>query len=210
MPEEENNSITDWLLKSISFIFHPIIMPVLGTVFYFSKSPRYLPNNIINAKLISLSILTILLPILIYFLLKTLGKTHSIYLKTSKERIIPLIINCVIILLVILRVLPSNQIVELYYFFIGILLSTLICLVLAILKFKASIHMIAISGVLMFAIGLSLHFGKNINGSLALITIITGAIATSRLHLKAHTAIELVFGFFIGITPQFIVFNYWL
>ena len=209
MPNTKN-SITDWLLKSISFIFHPIIMPILGTVFYFSKSPRFLPAELRHAKLISLSIFTILLPLLIYFLLKTLGKTYSIYLKSTKERIIPLFINSIILILIILRVVPSTQIIELYFFFIGILISTIVCLILAILKFKASIHMIAISGVFMFAVGLSLHFGKNLNGSLALFAIIAGAIATSRLHLKAHTPIELIFGFFIGFLPQLIIFQYWL
>ncbi len=198
------------ILKSISFIFHPIIMPLLGVIFYFSKSPRFFADELIRAKLISLSILTILLPILIYFLLKTLGKTHTIYLKTSKERIIPLVINSVIILLVIKRVLPSNQIVELYYFFIAILISTLSCLILAIMEFKASIHMIAIAGVFMFAFGLSLHFSININGSLALIAFIMGAIATSRLHLKAHSNIELIIGTFVGAVPQVILYNYWL
>lgn len=209
MPKN-TNSIIDWFLKSISFVFHPIIMPVLGTVFYFSKSPRFLPDEVRNAKLLSLSILTILLPILVYFLLKTLGKTNTIYLKTTKERIIPLFLNSVIILLIILRVVPSTQIIELYFFFIGILISNIVCLILALLKFKASIHMIAISGIFMFAIGLSLHFGKNINGSLAIFAIIIGAIATSRLHLKAHTPIELIFGFFIGLLPQLIILKYWL
>ncbi|MGB1209941.1 MAG: hypothetical protein ACPG41_00870 [Lacinutrix venerupis] len=200
----------NWLIKSISFIFHPIIMPILGVVFYFSKSPRFLPRHIIEAKLISLSILTIILPILLYFLLKTIGKTKSIYLETTKERIIPLILNVIICILILLRVLPSNQIIELYFFFIGILISNIICLVLAILKFKASIHMIAIAGVIMFAIGISVHFGKNLNGSLALFCLIAGAIATSRLHLKAHSNTELIFGFFIGLVPQLMVFQYWL
>ncbi|WP_290698794.1 hypothetical protein [Lacinutrix sp.] len=185
-------------------------MPLLGVVFYFSKSPRFIPQEAIEAKIISLSILTIILPILLYFLLKTIGKTESIYLKTTKERIVPLSLNIIISILIIIRVLPSNQIIELYYFFIGILISTIICLVLAILKFKASIHMIAIAGVLMFAIGISLHFGKNLNGSLALFCIIAGAIATSRLHLKAHTNIELIFGFCIGLFPQLLVLPYWL
>lgn len=185
-------------------------MPLLGVIFYFSKSPRFFANELIKAKLISLSILTILLPILIYFLLKTLGKTHTIYLKTSKERIIPLVINSLIILLVLKRVFPSNQIIELYYFFIAILISTLTCLILAVLEFKASIHMIAIAGMFMFALGLSLHFSINLNGSLALIVFITGAIATSRLHLKAHTNIELLIGTLIGAAPQVILFNYWL
>ena len=199
-----------WLLKSISFIFHPIIMPLLGVIFYFSKSPRYIPLEVMQAKIISLTILTIILPILLYFLLKTIGKTESIYLKTTKERIIPLSLNIIICVLIILRVLPSYQIIELYFFFIGILISTIICLVLAILNFKASIHMIGISGVLMFAIAISLHFGKNLNGSLALFCLIAGAIATSRLHLKAHTNVELIFGFCIGLFPQLSILSYWL
>ncbi|WP_299382489.1 hypothetical protein [uncultured Lacinutrix sp.] len=199
-----------WLLKSISFIFHPIIMPLLGVIFYFSKSPRYIPLEVMKAKIISLTILTIILPILLYFLLKTIGKTDSIYLKTTKERIIPLSLNIIICILIILRVLPSYQIIELYFFFIGILISTIICLVLAILNFKASIHMIGISGVLMFAIAISIHFGKNLNGSLALFCLIAGAIATSRLHLKAHTNVELIFGFFIGLFPQLSILSYWL
>ena len=200
----------NWLLKSISFVFHPIIMPLLGVIFYFSKSPRFIPRDVIEAKIISLTILTIILPILLYFLLKTIGKTKSIYLKTTKERIIPLLLNIIICILIVIRVLPSNQIIELYFFFIGILISNVVCLVLAMLKFKASIHMIAIAGIIMFALSISLHFGKNLNGSLALLFLIAGAIATSRLHLKAHTNVELIFGFCIGLFPQLLVLSYWL
>jgi hypothetical protein len=70
--------------------------------------------------------------------------------------------------------------------------------------------MIAGAGFFMFAIALSIHFKININGTIALMCIILGAIATSRLHLKAHTNIELIIGFFVGTIPQVIVLNYWL
>ena len=200
----------DKLLKSISYIFHPLIMPLLGVVFYFSKSPRYIGIEVIRAKLVSLFILTVLLPILLYFLLKTLGKVKSINLNTTKERIYPLVLNCVVILLVIKRIITPSQTIELYYFFVGILISNLSCLVLAIIKFKASIHMIAVSGVFMFFVALSIHFSININSTLALMAIIIGAVATSRLHLKAHTYKELLMGLFIGIIPQLILVSYWL
>lgn len=185
-------------------------MPLLGVVFYFSKSPRFIPLEIIQAKIISLFILTILLPILLYYLLKNIGRVHSIYLNTTNERLLPLFLNGCIIILILNRVLPPTEIIELYYFFVGILISTLACFILAILKFKASIHMIGISGVTMFYIALSIHFSININGTLALMFVLIGAIATSRLHLKAHTNIELLFGFFIGFIPQLILVNYWL
>ena len=70
--------------------------------------------------------------------------------------------------------------------------------------------MIASGGVLLFLIALSIHFNININSTLAIFFIIIGAIATSRLHLNAHTNIELLIGFFVGLIPQLIVLNYWL
>jgi len=200
----------DRILKSISFIFHPLIIPLLGVLFYFSKSPRFIPVEIVKAKIISIFILTIILPVLLFFLLKTLGKVKSIYLKTTKERIYPLILNSVVILIVIQRIITPSQIIELYYFFIGILISTMACLMLVIFKFKASIHMISISGLFMFFINLSIHFSINIMGTLALMSIITGTIATSRLHVKAHTYKELILGLFIGVIPQLILVSYWL
>ncbi len=198
------------LLKSISLIFHPLIMPFIGVLFYFAKSPRFIPEPTIKAKLFSIGILTVILPILLFSLLKTINKINSIHLNTTKERIWPLILNCAIIILILNRVLTQNEIPELYYFFIGILCSTLACLILAILKFKISIHMIGSAGLFMFMIAVGIHFKININGSIAAMCIIMGGIATSRLHLKAHTSAELVIGFFVGLIPQLIMLNYWL
>ncbi len=199
-----------FILKSISFVFHPLIMPLLGVLFYFSKTPRFIPVPVMKAKIFSIVILTIVLPILLFFLLRTINKVNSIYLKSTKERLIPLFINCVIIVLILLRVLTSNEIVELYYFFVGILCSTLTCFILAIFRIKASIHMIASAGFFMFAVAICIHYQININGTIALMMIILGGIATSRLHLKAHTNQELIIGLFTGLFPQLILLNYWL
>ncbi|MGB6267855.1 MAG: hypothetical protein WBF67_02500 [Olleya sp.] len=199
-----------WLIKSISFVFHPIVMPLLAIHFYFKKTPRFIPEELVYAKLISLFILSVLLPILVYFLLKTLGKVESINLKTTKERILPLVVNCVIIGLLLLRVFPINQIPELYFFIIGVLISNITCLLFAVFKFKASLHLVATGGVFMFFVAFAIHFSVNINGSLALIALITGAVATSRLYLKAHTSKELIVGLIIGIVPQLLLLQYWL
>jgi hypothetical protein len=198
------------LLKSISVVFHPLIMPLLGVIFYFSKTPRYIPEHVMKAKMFSIVILTIILPILLFLLLKTINKVDSIYLKSTRERLIPLFINCIIISLILIRVLKSNEIAELYYFFLGILFSTLVCLILAIFKIKASIHMIAASGFFMFAVALGIHYQININGTIALMMIILGAIATSRLHLNAHTNKELIIGVLTGLLPQLLLSNFWL
>ena len=185
-------------------------MPLIGVIFYFSKAPRYIPILIIKSKLVSIFILTIILPIILFFILKSTKKVESIYLENAKSRIIPLTLNCVIAILIVYKILPPNEFIELYFFFVGILLSTITCLILAIMKFKASIHMIAVGGVLMFFIALSIHFSINISGSIALLFLIAGAVGTSRLHLKAHNKVELLIGVLIGIIPQMILLNYWL
>lgn len=185
-------------------------MPLIGTAFFFSKSPRYLPEDLIEAKIFSIGLLTVLLPIMLYFLLKTLRKVKTVHLPTTKERILPLGLNCIIIFVIVEHILPKNEILELYCFFIGILLSTLTCLILAIFKFKASIHMIAVSGVFMFFVAISIHYNINIMGSIVLMILIAGAVATSRIHLRAHNNIELLMGVFVGIIPQLIMLNYWL
>ena len=199
----------NFLLKSISFIFHPLFMPLIGVVFYFSKSPRHLPQELIFNKLIALSILTIALPILVFFLLKTLGKAQSIYLKDVKERSLPLAINCGILIIILFRIFPNHQIIELHFFFVAILMSTITCFILALLKFRARLHMTAITGIFTFFLMIAIEYSININGTIALMFIITGAIASSRIHLKAHSNLELIVGCFIGIIPQIIVINYW-
>ncbi|MDO6759905.1 hypothetical protein Q4566_06805 [Tamlana sp. 2_MG-2023] len=142
--------------------------------------------------------------------MKILGKVESIHLSTAKQRILPLMLNCVILLLVIKKIVTPNQSIELYFFFVGILISNMACMCLAVFGFKTSIHMIGVNGLIMFFIALSIHYSININGTLALMAIITGAVATSRLHLQAHNSVELITGAFIGFIPQLILVPYWL
>lgn len=198
------------VLTSISYIFHPLLMPLVGIGFYYNLTPNFIQKNFISGKFIPLLILTIILPILLFLILKILGRANSIHLESTRERVVPLGVYCIILVLVLERVITVDQIPELYYFFLGILIASLSCLIMALLKVKASIHMIAVSGLFMFIIALSVHYSTNINGLLALMSIITGSVATSRLHLKAHNYKELLLGVFIGTIPQLVLINNWL
>jgi len=133
-----------------------------------------------------------------------------VYLETTEERKLPLFINAIIIYLIIVRVFPADEITELYFFFLGLLISNLLCLLLAVAKIKASIHMLAASAFFMFVVCLAYHFKINVNGTIAIILVILGAIGTSRLHQKAHTVLELVIGLCIGLIPQLILLKWHL
>ncbi|MCF4100296.1 hypothetical protein L1I30_01330 [Gillisia sp. M10.2A] len=198
------------LIKSASYIFHPLWMPFLGTLFYFTFSPRFFPLPLIKAKLLAIAITTLFIPIVFYYLLKNLGKASSFFLKDVKERRWPLFFYILLLGLNLYQILNVYNYPVLYYFFVGILFSILTAFILAWLKFKVSLHMIGHSGFLMFVIAMSIYFKLNLIYFIALTIVALGLTATSRLQLKAHTVTELFAGFFIGLLPQIIVFNYWL
>ena len=99
---------------------------------------------------------------------------------------------------------------ELYYFFVGILFSTITALLMVFFRFKISLHQMGIAGVTMFLIALSVHFIVNALLGIGVFFIINGWVASSRLHTKSHIYPELIVGFFIGLLPQLILLNFWL
>jgi hypothetical protein len=185
-------------------------MPLTAVCIYFWITPRYVADEFWYAKIFATVIMTIVIPILSYFMLKNLGLVTEIHLKNVRERIYPLLFQMIFTLLIVKIVFEGYELPELHFFFVSVLGSSLAALLLSVFKFKASLHMIGISGVLLFVIGLSIHFNTNILWLIALFVIACGATATSRLELKAHTPIELIVGFFVGAIPQFMGFAYWL
>lgn len=199
-----------YIIRSLSYIFHPLLMPIAGVLLYFQISPRFFNNSFLFSKLFATSIMTVIIPILSYYMLKNLNVVTEIHLKDVKERRYPLLMQLFFTFLLINIVFKGYEIPELYFFFVGILGSSLAALILVFAKFKTSLHMVGVSGLLTFIIGLSIHFNQNLLLLIALLIIGCGGTATSRLDAKAHTHIELIIGFFVGALPQLMSFKYWL
>ena len=141
-----------YVIRSLSYIFHPLLMPIAGVLLYFQISPRFFNNSFLFSKLFATVIMTVIIPILSYYMLKNLSLVTEIHLKNVKERRFPLLMQLLFTLLLINIVFKGYEIPELYFFFVGILGSSLAALILVLAKFKASLHMIGISGLLTFII----------------------------------------------------------
>ena len=200
----------NYFLRIGSYLLHPLLMPMLGSLLYFIITPRYFEPQIIQTKLFSVAIITALIPMVIFFLLKNLRVVDSIHLHTVNERKVPLMIQCLLLLLIIKLVFDPYDSPELYYFFVGVLFSGISALMMVFFKFKVSLHQMGVAGVTMFAIALSIHFQVNMLIWIALFFIANGWVASSRLHTLSHTKIELIIGFFLGVIPQLLVLNFWL
>lgn len=197
-------------LKAASYIFHPLIMPLLGTILYFSVTPRYIEWDLMRAKLLAIAIITIFIPIVVFFLLRNLRLVESVYLEQVKERKFPLMIQCVLLLLIIKMVFDPYDDREMYYYFVGILFSAFSALLMVFFKLKISLHQMGVAGLLMFLVGLSAHFKINLLVTISFFLFVNGWIASSRLNSGAHTYPELGVGFLLGALPQLILFNLWL
>ncbi|MAB39112.1 MAG: hypothetical protein CL528_03560 [Aequorivita sp.] len=199
-----------FFLKAASYIFHPLLMPLLGTLLYFNVTPRYLEPELMRANLFAIAIITIFIPLVVFFLLKNLRIVETIYLKDVRERKFPLMIQCILLLLIIKMIFDPYEDPELYYFYVGMLFSAFSALVMVLFRIKVSLHQMGVAGILVFLVGLSAHFKINLLVTISFFLFVNGWVASSRLNSDSHTYSELGIGLLLGAIPQLILFNLWL
>ena len=198
------------ILPIFSYIFHPIFVSLYGTFFYFLVTQSfYYPSQII-VSLVQVSILTLLLPLSLYFLFRSLGKVTSFTEASISERKMPIAAQAILLFVLLKFSVSRETIAELYFFFLGGFLSSIIVFLCVVLKFKASLHMLGISALTSFIYGLSNYYNLPFVNLIAFCIVIVGLVASSRLYMKAHTYSELVAGIVIGTAPQVYFYHYWL
>ncbi len=198
------------ILPFFSYVFHPIFIPVYAALYYFFLNDSYYSTPEKYIAVFQIIIITILLPILFFFVLRSVGQLDSIMISEISQRKIPLVMLCFLTILLVRKSITLDRFPELHFFFLGGLLSTVLALVLLFFRTKASLHLLAISALTLFFIGLSIHNqSRNINW-IAFLVFMNGVVASSRLEMKAHTLKELVIGFLLGSIPQLIFFYFWL
>ena len=150
------------------------------------------------------------MPIAFFYLLRTFGKIENVMLTDISQRKIPLLLQIMLFAVLIEKSITIDRFPSLYFFFVGGLLSTIIAFLLLYVKFKASIHMIGISSLTVFIIGLSIHNQINTINTVTFFVLMNGIVASSRLVMKAHSDKELLVGFLCGLIPQILLLYFWL
>ncbi|WP_165698048.1 hypothetical protein [Flavobacterium nackdongense] len=198
------------LLPFFSYLFHPIFIPVYAALFYFVFNDTYYSHPEKYFAIFQIVLLTIVLPLCIFLILRVTGQLNSIMIADISQRKIPLVLQCFLTIFLIRKCITLEHFPEFHFFFLGGLFSTIIALILLFFRTKASLHMIAISALTIFVIGLSIHNeSRNINW-IVFWVLMNGFVASSRLEMNAHTPKELVIGFLSGIIPQLILLPIWL
>lgn len=196
-------------LRFWSYLANPLFVPALVALWYF-LNVSFTDGLIIELKMYLILVLTAVLPMLIFAILKLLGVVKSIHLLDIKERRTPLAAYAILLLILIRGGFNDLTDLPLYYFFVGVLIATIVAFIMSIVHYKLSLHMMAMGGMIGFA--LMLHASLKIPSGfyIAILFIVAGLTATSRLSMKAHKNNELLFGLFTGLIAQIMTGIYYL
>jgi hypothetical protein len=198
------------LLVSFSYVFHPLFIPLMGTLIFLAISPIQYSEAQVLFLCLQVSLLTIFIPLAFYFWLKTVGKADSVMLQKVDQRRIPLFISCILLYLLAFKSITESILPELHYFILGGLLSNILTFLYLFMKVKASIHQMGIAALSCFVMGLSTHYQVDLTYGIAALLLLNGLVASSRLAMQAHTYTELAIGFGIGAIPQLALWWVWL
>ena len=191
--------------RFISYLFHPVFMPVLLSVVLWRLLPADfagMSQKTLLFRLISLASTTIFFPLLTVALLKALGFLQSIHMRVAKDRIIPLIATMTFYFWaqqVFSHLTDTPKIINILLLgaFWGIIL-----LFLASIFFKVSMHTTAAGGAIGIMIVMLVLSPINLLPALIATILIGGVVGTTRLILREHTPAELWLGYAIGIIVQ--------
>lgn len=192
--------------KFLSYFFHPINFPIIGTILFFLFIPKFIFKPQEYTILAVIFIGTYLFPILLLGLLKRFGMINSYHMVTIEERKFPTLLFISISFIIGHWLYKSSIIDILALFFFGYGLSLICASLFLYLKLKISLHTLAISGLIGFLIYFSYFYKINLIAILAILFVLGGLVASARLKLRAHRLNEVILGSIVGLTAQFIVY----
>jgi len=192
--------------KFISTILHPIVLPTLGVFIYFLFVSQSFEKRLQLIVLGLVFTLTYIIPLLMLLLLKKFRFIKDFQVSTIKERRFPIIFMMLLLYFLGNSIIQIPTIRNLGILFFGTSLSLTCIYVLFSLKLKSSLHLVSMGNMIGFFLIMTNINSLSMLPIIILLILLSGILASSRMYLKAHTPIELLIGFSLGIICQFIVF----
>jgi len=199
--------------KIISWVFHPVFVPVMVIWFLIYKHPWLFTgfDSMQKPRLLAMAaVMFTLFPLVTILLLKGLKFIDSIYLRTQRERVIPFI-ACMIWYFWIAYVwnnfgktgegfdIPHSAV----QFAFGAFISTVIGLMVNV-RMKVSLHAISMGVVLAFFVLMAMTQDLNFFVYLSIVILATGLVCTARFIVSDHTPNEIYAGLATGIVSLLI------
>jgi len=194
-----------------SVISNPLFIPLYALLVFYAAIGRYVMESRTAGILLVLFVFfTVLIPLLVYLLLKGMGIVKSIHLKDVSERRTPLLAYCVLILALIRITYDTGYMYELYFFLLGACMASFTAFVLSYMKYKISLHMIGMGGLTAATVLIMISYGISPIIWCVGLLIASGFTGSARLSVNAHKGHELILGYALGLSSQLVLLPQYL
>lgn len=203
------------LAQAVSYIFHPLLFPTYGAAVVLLVNPHmygYFGQKLHIVWLIIVFALTFVFPAIWLIMMKRLEMIDSMELHTSRERIIPFIATITFYLWTTWMFkpggnlkIPANELI--FLMMAGASIAGFIGFFINVFT-KVSIHTMSAGNMLGLALPLIRYSTYDLRLLLVLVILIAGAVGTARLILQVHTTRQVLLGYLIGFTAQFLAFTF--
>lgn len=186
--------------RSLSFILHPMLMPVYVLFFVFNGNSIFsvIPYGTKLYCYVVTIFAFLIMPLISLPLFRHLGLINSYDLEDKQERVYPILIAVAFAFLGfwLLGRLAYTNIVQQLYLVLIILLSAFSVVTL---RWKMSMHMTAIGGLCGFLLILGIKYAGDTRNSFMILLLLAGVLASCRLYLEKHTPVQVYVGFLFGL-----------
>ena len=191
------------LSQICSIVLYPMLMPVYG-ISLFCLAMKQLPATYIWFCLIGTVILTLIIPIILLLILKYRGQIDSLQIEDPTQRTLPYIYTlfCYGFWAYFLR-----GTLQLPVFLLLVVIGAIIALLAVTIinrKWKISAHLTGIGGLLGGICSFALNYSVLPLGLIMGVLALSLLLMYARLYLKAHTPMQVVCGFLLGLLSTFI------
>ncbi len=199
MPEKKQYA-GDALAKTVSVVFHPLLLPLYGLLILFSAPTLigYIPPAVKKILLIIILINNVILPFsfIPYFKLRNIISSWTI--DNRRERIIPLITTSFFYSITVFITFRYHIPAFIKSFILAV---AFLAIAVTIINFwwKISIHSAGSGALIALVVVLSIKMQAPLQWFLIAVILSSGLVLTSRLWLNSHSPKEVWSGFFLGL-----------
>lgn len=191
----------------LSVILHPVLMPTYALLVIFQLKTYIAfttPFQVKVAIYVVIVFNTLIMPVLISYLLLTRGYIRSFEMQRRQERIIPFFSNLVLMLIAYYMIKEIGVPKIFYLLLLGAAASVVIAIIINI-KWKISIHMIGIGGIVGMFFGMSTFLLADLRIPILISILVAGLLGSARLALNAHRPLEIYAGFLVGFFCEYLL-----
>lgn len=197
------------LSRALSWLLHPFVVPLYVIVFMLLTDGflSRLPDSVKNYLAWVVVLYAAIVPMLSIAFMRGLGLLKNFGLHSQRSRLLPLLVGAISYLLCAIT-LSDVAVATVVRKFV---LAAACCEVLALIVtpfWKISLHLICMGGVtamftLLSVAGAGQHFW-----ALVATILLSGALASARLHLGAHNPSQVAAGYFGGFVVAMLAIIY--